>query len=164
MIFSQKFDTEEEGLDWMDETFFQLNDAVVHSQLPSMIKDRVGGIAVVLTTLMGVYLLGMGEDDQPVHFWEVWIKELWDAFKSRKNVGKEEVAANLLLQEFMNIREAVFKFTYRELSTISERNANILKETFDYVHRGGHGKLIMGQICNFFFFLSQHQLISRFNC
>ncbi|PLW54022.1 hypothetical protein PCANC_09501 [Puccinia coronata f. sp. avenae] len=58
MIFSQKFDTEEEGLDWMDETFFQLNDAVVHSQLPSMIKDRVDGIAVVLTTLMGVYLLG----------------------------------------------------------------------------------------------------------
>jgi hypothetical protein len=94
-------------------------------------------------------MLGGDENDHLTHYWEEWIKEVWEEFKLRNN--DSQVTQKFSLKEDIKIRDAVGKLIHRQFLNTSESNANILVEKMDSIHRDDTAQMILDQICKFFF-------------
>jgi hypothetical protein len=147
MIFSHHAEMENQDADWMKHRFSKFDQALMHCNIPMMIKDKIILISALMCTLIEVYMLGGDEKNHTLYYWEGWIKELLEEFKLRKKISQGTTV--VALQDDIKIREAVQDLTYRELSKISEKNAHILMEKLDFICRDDKAHLILDQICKF---------------
>ncbi|PLW08211.1 hypothetical protein PCANC_22099 [Puccinia coronata f. sp. avenae] len=144
VMLSHNFEKKEEDPRWLNNRVEKFNQEIMHSHLPIMIKERICFIVGLICNLIQVYMLGGDENDHLTHYWEEWIKEVWEEFKLRNN--DSQVTQKFSLKEDIKIRDAVGKLIYRQFLNTSESNANILVEKMDSIHRYDTAQMILDQI------------------